>query len=179
MATICQLEVLPGAGRPLSLFDRASVAAFRRARWVRRNVVELVSAPAVSLDKLRRLLDGERILYGNRRARVQLGLQPGERVRVKTYDEILLTLDESGRHRGLAFMRMMRGYCGGTFTVRKRVARFFDERTGRMLELRDVVILDEVLCAPPLDGGQQYAGCDRSCFFFWKEAWLERAPEPS
>ena len=57
-----------------------------------------------------------------------------------------------------------------------RAIRFFDERTRRMLRLRDVVILDEAICAPPLEGAHDYAGCDRTCFFFWKEAWLERIP---
>jgi hypothetical protein len=43
-----------------------------------------------------------------------------------------------------------------------------------MLRVRDVVILDEVFCQPPREIESDYAGCDRSCFLFWKEDWLER-----
>jgi hypothetical protein len=65
-------------------------------------------------------------------------------------------------------------FCGGIYTVRKRIDRYFDERTRRMLKLRNVVILDGVYCEPPSSGPHDYAGCTRSCFLFWKEAWLER-----
>ena len=49
------------------------------------------------------------------------------------------------------------------------------ECTRRMLRIRNTVILDEVYCEPPADGSDDYAGCHRTCFLFWKEAWLERA----
>ena len=65
-------------------------------------------------------------------------------------------------------------YCGKSFTVRKRIRRFFDERTRRMVKLRDVVILEGVFCEVSPLGFEEYAGCDRTCFLFWKESWLER-----
>ena len=41
-------------------------------------------------------------------------------------------------------------------------------------------ILDEVHCVPPDHAACAYAGCQRSCFLFWKEGWLERVPwEPT
>ena len=71
-------------------------------------------------------------------------------------------------------MGRMADHCGQEYVVGKRVRRFFDERTRRLLKLRNVVILDGVYCEPPRGDFHDYAGCDRTCFFFWKEAWLER-----
>ncbi|MBI2565760.1 MAG: hypothetical protein HYV63_01840 [Candidatus Schekmanbacteria bacterium] len=103
-----------------------------------------------------------------------LGLTPGEHVRVKTKAQILATLDAAGRYRGLAYVPPMDRYCGTVRTVRKRVDRFFDERTRRMLRLRDVVILDEAICETAETSFEDFAGCNRTCFLFWSEAWLER-----
>jgi hypothetical protein len=47
-----------------------------------------------------------------------------------------------------------------------------------MLKLRDVVILDGVYCESEGSSNEAWAGCDRTCFLFWKEAWLERAERP-
>ena len=40
----------------------------------------------------------------------------------------------------------------GARVVRRRVTEFFDERTRRMLKLRNVVTLEAVHCVPPRDG---------------------------
>ncbi len=103
-----------------------------------------------------------------------LRLQEGERVRVKTLEQIRATLDPVGDCEGLGFMPVQAAFCGREFTVHKRVERFFDERTRRMLRIRNTVILDGVYCEPPADGSDDYSGCHRTCFLFWKEAWLER-----
>lgn len=104
-----------------------------------------------------------------------LNLQAGERVRVKLLSQILATLDEEDQYKGMAFMiDEMAPYCGGTYTVRKRIERFFDERNYKLLNARDVVILDGVFCEPHPESKRPYAGCTRTCFLFWKEAWLER-----
>jgi len=106
---------------------------------------------------------------------VQLGLKEGERVRVKLLEEIRDTLDGEGRCGGLGFMDVeMKKYCGGIYTVRKQVNLFFDERRWRMLKVRDVVILDGVFCELPAKAAEDWGGCDRTCFLFWKEPWLER-----
>jgi hypothetical protein len=109
-----------------------------------------------------------------------LGLQPGERVRVRPVHEIMETLDEGFRFEGLGYMPgVMDPYSGGVYTVYKRVDRFFDERNWKLCKLKGVVILESVYCDPPGTGPEEYAGCDRSCFLFWKEAWLEREPSES
>jgi hypothetical protein len=65
----------------------------------------------------------------------------------------------------------MTRYCGTTQRVMKRVQFFFDERAWKMVRCR-AVLLEAVIC----DGRDMGAGegCDRSCFFYWKDAWLER-----
>ena len=46
-----------------------------------------------------------------------------------------------------------------------------------MSKVRDVVMLDGVYCESAPYDRQDWAGCDRTCFLFWKEAWLERVFE--
>jgi hypothetical protein len=107
----------------------------------------------------------------------KLGLETGDRVRVRSVEEIQRTLDARGRCDGLAYIpSVMDRFSGGVFRVRRRVAQFFDERERRMLRVRDVVILEQVFCEPLRDDLAGWGGCDRSCFLFWKEAWLEREP---
>ncbi|MBA4393857.1 MAG: hypothetical protein C0407_09925 [Desulfobacca sp.] len=104
-----------------------------------------------------------------------INLKEGERVRVKSLAEIKKTLDQDGRTEGLGYMDVeMNKHCGGIYTIRKRINLFFDERRWRMLKIRNVLILDGVFCELPADAANDWAGCDRTCFLFWKEAWLER-----
>ena len=100
-----------------------------------------------------------------------LGLQPGELVEVKSENEILETLDGDGRTRGLAFLPEMRQYCGERFRVFKRVERIFLEESQQARRIKDTVFLDGVYC------GGMGIGCDKSCFFFWRESWLKRVEE--
>jgi len=107
-----------------------------------------------------------------------LGLNSGEIVRVKALAEIERSLDGDSRFDGLYFVRpVMSRFCGGVFPVKRRIGRFFDEGRQRMVRIRDVVILDGVYCEKPADGEEPSSGCDRMCFLFWKEAWLERVPQ--
>jgi hypothetical protein len=103
----------------------------------------------------------------NAQPREALDLKPGELVRVRPEPEILATLDKCDQHRGLAWMPTMRGCCGKEFRVYKRVGKIVLESTGEIRKLKNTVMLESAIC----DG---IYGCDRSCFFFWKEAWLER-----
>lgn len=96
-----------------------------------------------------------------------LAVEPGEWVRVRSRDEIHAMLDSCQRNEGLAWMPMMEDCCGKEFRVYKRVERIVLESTGEIRKLKDTVLLEDAIC----DG---IYGCNRSCFFFWKEAWLER-----
>ncbi len=101
-----------------------------------------------------------------------LGLRPGEWVEVKSVEEILSTLDGNRRHRGLLWMTGMRKYCGKRFRVYKRVDTIMLETNGELRKMKHTVLLEGIMC-----DGIAFGGCDRSCFHFWREAWLRRVPE--
>lgn len=101
-----------------------------------------------------------------------LNLQAGELVEVKSIFEIQKTLDENGRYKGLYFMGEMRHFCGKQFRVHKKVNRILLESTAEIRKVRNTVLLKGVMC----DGHVQ-CGCDRSCFYYWREAWLRRVEE--
>lgn len=96
-----------------------------------------------------------------------LDLQPSELVEVKSELEIRETLDEHGMHRGMFWMPNMARFCGKKYTVYKRVSRVMLESNGEIRKLKNTVLLDGVMCENLYD-------CDRSCFHFWREAWLRR-----
>ena len=76
-----------------------------------------------------------------------LDLQPGELVRVKSREEILATLDENLLNRGMGFDAEMSRFCGRTAVVQARVDRCLDERTGRMLTMKNpCIILENTVC---------------------------------
>ncbi|UCG85001.1 MAG: hypothetical protein JSW71_13770 [Gemmatimonadota bacterium] len=97
-------------------------------------------------------------------------LRAGDMVEVLPIEEIKKTLDERDRTEGVMFMPAMKQYCGTRKRVMQRVKYVFDEEIWKMKKIRDVVILDGVICK----GEDTEDGCDRSCLFFWKEAWLRR-----
>lgn len=99
-----------------------------------------------------------------------LNLQPGELVEVKSYHEISATLDENGCNRGLLWMPTMQKFCGMKFRVYKRLKRIVIESTGEIRNIKNTVLLDGAMC-------EDLYGCDRSCFHFWREAWLRRVTE--
>jgi hypothetical protein len=96
-----------------------------------------------------------------------LNLQPGDWVRVKSEKDILESLDHCSQNKGLAWMPIMSRYCDKKLKVYKRVDKIVLESTGEIRKLKNTVLLEGAIC----DG---IYGCDRSCFHFWREAWLER-----
>ncbi len=98
------------------------------------------------------------------------GLQSGDQVRVKSREEIQATLDRWNQLKRTSFMEEMWPYCGTTQRVMKRVSQFLDERDYRMKKCKDMVFLEGVIC----EGTKDYGRCDRSCYFFWREEWLEK-----
>jgi hypothetical protein len=108
-----------------------------------------------------------------------LDLQPGELVRIKSYQEILKTLDTGSRNRGLWFDAEEVPYCGGTYRVLRRVERIVNDRTGEMRKIKTpCVILDSVVCQSRYSECRLF--CPRSIYAYWREIWLERVgPKPS
>jgi hypothetical protein len=132
-----------------------------------------------ALRKLRRMLGNrgmpQRLAEVSRSARplsTRLELDAGDRVRVRSLDEIRRTFDASGACHGCAFLEPMARYCGKELRVARRLERFFDEKRWRMLKCKDVVLLEGVFCDG--SGHPDTQGCQRMCFFFWRTEWLEK-----
>jgi hypothetical protein len=101
-----------------------------------------------------------------------LGLEPGELVEVRTIGEILATLGPGRKCKGLLWMTGMRKFCGKRYRVFKRVENILLETNGDSRKMTNTVILEGVMC-----DGAEFGNCDRSCFHFWREAWLKRIEE--
>jgi len=102
-----------------------------------------------------------------------LNLQPGELVRIKPYHEILKTLNQHNRNRGLYFDAEEVPYCTGTYRVLRRVERIVNERTGKLQEMKvPCIILDSVICEGRYSECRAF--CPRSIYSYWREIWLER-----
>ena len=111
---------------------------------------------------------------GERTPTVSLNLQPGELVRVKSYQEILTTLDENNRNRGLYFDAEVVPFCGGVYRVLSRVTKIIHEKTGKMIKLKGCVILSNVFCQSRYSNNRIF--CPRALYQFMQEIWLERIP---
>jgi hypothetical protein len=99
-----------------------------------------------------------------------LDLRPGELVRVKPIEAIIETLDTNNRNRGMTFDPEMKKYCGRQARVLRRVDRIIDEKTGRMLHLKNpCIILQDVICT-----SDYHRLCPRGIYPYWREIWLER-----
>jgi hypothetical protein len=110
---------------------------------------------------------------GGKTPSLQLNLPPGELVKVRSYKEILGTINETGHNRGMWFGEELVPYCGGTYRVLERVSRIIDEKTGKMLVLKnECIALDGVVCKAHYS--QFRRCCPRSIRPFWREIWLER-----
>ena len=116
------------------------------------------------------------IPVGQPTPRCDLGLKPGDLVRVKPYQEILATLDTTSSNRGLSFDAELVPYCGKIYRVKTRVEKFIDEKTGKMHHLRTpAVMLEGVYCKSRYCGQRMF--CPRSIYSWWREIWLEKVPE--
>jgi hypothetical protein len=111
-------------------------------------------------------------MAGDTSPHMDLGLQPGQIVRVKSKHAIEATLNRKFRNRGLEFGRDMLFYCGGSYRVVARVDRLVHEGTGELLELNTPSILLEGVTAI---GGSIVS--PQNEYYFWREIWLEpRSP---
>jgi len=110
-----------------------------------------------------------------RRPRGGRGLRAGDLVEVLSKDEIKETLDKHGKRGGLKFLPPMLVYCRRRYRVLKPVRYILDEHEHQMRKVKNVVLLDGVICVGKGIYGRE--DCDRSCFFFWKEAWLRKIEE--
>jgi hypothetical protein len=97
----------------------------------------------------------------------------GERVVVRSREEILATLDADGCLDKQPFMPEMLQYCGREFRVAAVAHKTCDTVTktgGRKLDRS--VHLEGTRC-----DGSAHGGCEAECNIFWNEAWLKPASE--
>lgn len=108
----------------------------------------------------------------------KLDLQPGEWVEVKSPEEIMATINERQRNRGLWFDVEQLRYCGKRFRVLRRVSQIVDEKSGRMLKMpADCIILDGVVCIGDISTKRLF--CQRAIYPYWREIWLRRVDGPA
>jgi hypothetical protein len=121
------------------------------------------------VQNLRAVLRGMRSLKGWPPGR--LDLRAGELVEIRSWEEIVATLDSRGELDSLPFMPEMEAWCGRSARVFRRVDKIFDWITlSGLRRMRETVILEGLRC----DGGY-HSGCQADCPILWKEAWLRRA----
>ncbi len=100
-----------------------------------------------------------------------LNLQPGELVEVRNKEEIMATLGKDQKNRGLWFDSEMLPYCGGIYRVLRRVHRIVDERTGKLVNMKNpCIVLEGVVCKSDF-----HRLCPRAIYPYWRENWLKRA----
>jgi hypothetical protein len=102
-----------------------------------------------------------------------LNLQPGEMVRVKSFEAIRDTFDCEYRNRGMKWDAEMVPYCDRVYRVRKRVQKIIDEKTGKMQHLKsEPIILEGVVCQSKYSEHRYF--CPRAIYPYWREVWLEK-----
>lgn len=103
-----------------------------------------------------------------------LNLEVGELVRIKSFDQVIATLDARNKNRGLWFVPQEMGrFCGQRARVARRVERLINERTGAMMEMKTpAVVLENIWCTGRTVENRVF--CPRASALFWREIWLER-----
>lgn len=163
----CQLTHLDQMHEPQSKLER--LWQFRNRLWriVRRR---LDFAKNIFRNWMR-----ERSVPSATLANKSSSLQSGDQVRIKSEAKIRATLGNWNDLKGCIFMEEMWHHCGTTQRVFKRIGQFLDERDYQVKKVQGLVILEDVFCQGTVDFGP----CDRSCFFFWREEWLDKLEGPA
>ena len=109
---------------------------------------------------------------------LELDLQPGEWVAVKSLEEIVATLDTNSKNRGLVFdTSEMRLHCKKVFRVNARISRIINEKSGEMMNFSNPCItLEGIYCTGETTETRLF--CPRAITPYWREIWLERTSAP-
>jgi hypothetical protein len=171
----CQLQVLYEGAGELTIIEkirywtfRLGSAGKRRLDRIRLRIAGKQETTSVGCDSAQ-VSESEGEKVSGRRPK----FNDGEMVRVRPFEELSQHLDEHNRTEGLTFMPGMKELCGREFKVLKRVRAIFDERAWRMLRIKHTYILEGAICDSR--GLYEREGCDRCCFYFWKDVWLEKS----
>src|SRR5712664_852458 len=99
-----------------------------------------------------------------------LNLLAGELIEVRSREEILSTLDPTGKLDAMPFMPEMLQYCGKRFRVFKRADKTCDNiKQWSLRRVKNAVHLTGLRC-----DGTSHGNCDAGCLLFWNEAWLKK-----
>ncbi|MBN1479174.1 hypothetical protein EH223_15895 [candidate division KSB1 bacterium] len=101
--------------------------------------------------------------------RVSLNLHSSDLVEVKSLEDITDTVDTDGKNHGLVFTSEMHHFCGQRYKVLGRLDKMVSEKSGKMVTLKDTVLLENVHCY-----GNCKFGCARRLFHYWREIWLKK-----
>ncbi len=102
----------------------------------------------------------------------EIPFKNGDLVMVRSREEIQATLDPFKELKGCAFLADMYQYCGTQQRVLKSMQNFLDERDYKLKKVRGAILLENIIC----NGTPAFGACDRCCFLFWREEWLEKIP---
>jgi len=98
----------------------------------------------------------------------------GDKVEVRSLEEIRNTLDATGCLAAMPFMREMQKFCGRTLRVVRVVDKIYDyNRTRTMRRLDRCVLLSGLRC-----DGDDHGGCQAACYLLWRVEWLRHDDEP-
>lgn len=170
----CQATALPRATLPVSKVGKALSAArdVQRGEWTIAMLVKVYWETVTH-----RVNSWIRRRFGKKAPTPveRLGLQAGDWVQVKSFEEISATLDRNNKNRGLEFSRYMLPFCGRTYQVLGRMENFINEWTGEIRKLENTVLLTGVAC-----GGETTSGpCRRAEYLYWREVWLRKVEAPA
>jgi hypothetical protein len=156
------------------VFAHSAFILLRSIPWVGMRIKRLYNGIQRLRGKPRHPRTWGRIEPGKPTPSIELNLQPGELVRVKSFDAILDTITQDYYNRGMKWDAEMAPYCGGTYPVKTRVKQIIDEATGKMMNFKNpCLILEGVVCQAKYSNCRLF--CPRSTYAYWREIWLERA----
>lgn len=170
--TDCQLDGLPRMSEGLVKGDPLSLK-----NWIKRSLAKPWNY--VVKKRLKRMSaalfgdTGVPTSVGKQAPALAVSLAAGDWVRVRSREEIEATLDRWHELRGCAFLENMWQYCGTTQRVLTSMQRFLDERDYQVKKCRGIVLLENIHC----EGTPVFGRCDRRCYLFWREEWLEKISE--
>lgn len=101
-------------------------------------------------------------------------LKPGDWIRIRPLHEIQGTLNHWKQVKGCSFMPVMAKYCGVIARVFRVMRKFVDECDLSAKTSNGIILLEGIIC----EGTKDLGRCDRNCFHFWREEWLEEIEPP-
>jgi hypothetical protein len=182
----CQATEVLRASTPLPWWDIRQY--YRDICWGNAGLSDVLRAMFLWAFKKALKIGGYRLLLGtyNRIQKMRGGVPypylhgnltktpTEELVQIKSYEDILATLDHRNRNRGLYFDSEMVPFCGGKYRVIERVDRIVNENTGEMSKLPGACIMMEgVKCRAWYS--ERRIACPRAILSYWHEIWLRRA----